>query len=292
MSTAALRPIRDKITSVGIGRKTMAKDLISIAGWDPSGGAGVLLDLRVFERLGHRGSGVLTAVTAQEAGRVSRVFPMTAAAVVAQFERLAEGRAVDGLKVGMLATLANLRAVARILDRQAGRPRVLDPVLRSTSGAFLLEKKAWPRFLDAMGGKAELITPNLDEAAAMTGLPVRSVAEMKQAAEKIHLRSGLPCLLKGGHLEGQAVDVLFDGREFTAFPHVRLPRRVHGTGCFLASAILGYLAEGRPLKESCGLGIFRTGQAIRSAKPAGPGIWVFDLSRSRGRLPLPSRGSD
>jgi hydroxymethylpyrimidine/phosphomethylpyrimidine kinase len=270
----------------------MAKNLIAVAGWDPSGGAGVLLDLRVFERLGHRGGGVLTAVTAQDSRRVGRVFPVTAAAVVAQFERLTEGRAVDGLKVGMLATLANLRAVGRILQRQAGRPRVVDPVLRSSSGALLLEKKAWPRVLDTIGGKAELITPNLDEAEALTGRRVRNVAEMKQAAEGIHLRSGLPCLLKGGHLEGQAVDILFDGREFTAFAHARMPRRVHGTGCFLASAILGYLAEGRPLKESCGLGIFRTGQAIRSAVPAGPGTWVFDLSRGRGRPPLPPRGSD
>jgi hydroxymethylpyrimidine kinase/phosphomethylpyrimidine kinase len=269
----------------------MAKDLISIAGWDPSGGAGVLLDLRVFERLGHRGRGVLTAVTAQDPRRVARVYPVTAAAVAAQFERLTDGLAVDGLKIGMLATSANLRAVGRILDRQAGRPRVVDPVLRSTSGAFLLEKKAWPRLLDTLGGKADLITPNLDEAAALTGLPVRNVAEMKRAAERIHLRSGLPCLLKGGHLEGQAVDILFDGREFSAFPHVRVDRRVHGTGCFLASAILAYLAEGRPLKEACGLGIFRTGQAIRSAVPAGPEVWVFDLSRGRGRPPLPPRRS-
>jgi len=272
-------------------------NLISIAGWDPSGGAGVLLDLRVFERLGHRGYGVLTAVTAQDPGRVAGVFPVTARAVAGQFGRLAEGLDVDGLKVGMLGTSANLRAAARILERHQGRPRVVDPVLRSSSGAMLLEKKAWPRFLEAFEGRADLITPNLDEAAVLAGRPVRNVAEMKLAAEKIHLRSGLPCLLKGGHLEVQAVDILFDGREFTAFAHPRVARSVHGTGCFLASAILCYLAEGRPLKEACGLGIFRTGQAIRAAVQsattglAGTGIWVFDLSRGRGRVPLPSRGS-
>ena len=119
----------------------------------------------------------------------------------------------------MLATSANLKVVARILEKHARLPRVIDPVLRSSSGALLLEKKAWPRFLETVEGKASLITPNLDEAAALTGRPVRNVAEMRRAAEKIHLRSGIPCLVKGGHLEGQAVDILFDGKEFSAFAH-------------------------------------------------------------------------
>jgi len=265
------------------------KSLISIAGWDPSAAAGVLLDIRVFERLGQRGFGVLTAVTAQNPERVNRVFPVTARAVAGQFDGLAEGIAVGGIKVGMLATSGNLTAVARILGRHAGLPRVVDPVLLSSSGALLLEKKAWPRFLEALDGKADLITPNIGEAAALTGRPVRTVSEMKAAAEKIHLRCGIPCLLKGGHLEGPITDILFDGHAFASFSHPRQPRNVRGTGCFLSSAILCYLADGRPLKEACGLGIFRTGQAIRSSVPAGKDVWVFDLSRERGRVPLPPR---
>ena len=265
----------------------MTRDLISIGGYDPSGSAGVLLDIRVFERLGQRGFGVLTAVTAQNPERVDRVFPVTARALTGQFERLAEGRVVAGIKVGMLATSANLRAAARVLERQACVPRVVDPVLRSSSGALLLEKRAWPRFLEAFEGRADLVTPNLDEAEALTRRTVRSVAAMKLAAEKIHRRSGIACLLKGGHLEGHAVDVLFDGREFSAFAHPKLDRKVRGTGCFLASSILAYLADGRPLKEACGLGISRVGRAMRAAVPAGQGTWVFDLNRERGRVPLP-----
>jgi hydroxymethylpyrimidine/phosphomethylpyrimidine kinase len=187
----------------------------------------------------------------------------------------------------MLATAANLRATARILEGRKGLPRVIDPVLRSSSGMPLLEKRAWPLFLDAVEGRADLITPNLDEAAALTRRPVRNVAEMKVAAEKIHRRSGVPCLLKGGHLEGQAVDILFDGKDFAAFAHPKLARNVRGTGCFLSSAILGYLAEGRPLKEACGLGIVRVLRAIRAAVPAGGGTWIFDLNREGGRVPLP-----
>ena len=265
------------------------KNLISIAGWDPSGGAGVLLDIRVFERLGQQGYGVLAAVTVQNAERVDRVFPLTARAVTGQFERLAEAIVVDGIKVGMLATSANLGAVARILGKNELLPRVIDPILRSSSGMRLLDKKAWPRFLDAVAGRADLITPNLSEAAVLAGRPVRNVAEMKAAAQKIHLRSGIPCLLKGGHLERQAIDILFDGKDFTAFAHPKQPRNVRGTGCFLSSAILSYLAEERPLKEACALGIFRVGRAIRSAVPAGQGVWIFDFNRERGRVPLPPR---
>lgn len=265
----------------------MAKNLVSIAGWDPSAGAGALLDVRVFERLGHRGYAVLTALTAQSPARVQAVYPVTARALTGQIERLADGVEIGGLKVGMLGTAANLRAVARVLERHAGVPRVVDPVLRSSSGAALLERTAWPRVLDELEGRAELITPNLDEAEALTRKTVRGLAEMKQAAEKIHLRSGVPCLVKGGHLEGTATDVLYDGKDFSVFAHPRLARNVRGTGCFLASAILCYLADGRPLKEACGLGIFRLGKAIRAAAPAGPGIWVFDFSRERGRAPRP-----
>ena len=270
----------------------MIKGLVSIAGWDPSAGAGVLLDLLVFEKLGQRGFGVLAAVTAQGPERVVGVFPLPARAVADQFESLAGGLVVGGIKVGMLATSANLKVVAGILAKHDGLPRVIDPVLRSSSGALLLEKKAWPRFLETVEGKAGLITPNLAEAAALTGHPVRNAAEMRAAAERIYRRSGIPCLVKGGHLEGQAVDILFDGTEFSAFAHAKVPRNVHGTGCFLSSAILCYLAEGRPLKEACGLGIFRVGRAIRAAVPGGEGVWVFDFNRERGRVPLPPRGPD
>lgn len=265
----------------------MSKNLVTIAGWDPSAGAGALVDLRVFERLGHRGFAVLTALTAQGPARVHAVFPVTARALSGQFERLAEGLGIGGLKVGMLATAANLKATARILERHAGVPRVVDPVLRASSGAALLERAAWARLLDELGGRAELLTPNLDEAEALTRRPVRSLAEMKLAAERIHLRSGIPCLVKGGHLDGAATDLLFDGKAFAAFTHPRLARNVRGTGCFLASAILCYLAEGRPLKEACGLGVFRVGKAMRAAVPAGQGVWTFDFSRERGRGPLP-----
>lgn len=267
----------------------MPKNLVSIAGYDPSGGAGVLLDRNVFERLGHRGFGVLTAVTAQNPERVDRVFPMAARAVAAQFGRLAEAIDVDGIKVGMLATAGNLAGAARILGDHPRVPRVVDPVFRSSSGAVLLERAAWPRFLDAFAGKADLITPNLDEAEILTGGKVRTVAEMRSAAERIVRAGRMPCLLKGGHLEGPPVDVLYDGRTFTLFRHPRQAGSFHGSGCFLSSAILVFLTEERPLPKACGLAIAEVGRAMRSAVPAGLGRRVFDVNRGRDRAPAKGR---
>ncbi len=263
----------------------MTKDLISIAGYDPSAGAGVLLDIGVFERLGFRGFGVLTAVTAQNPERVDRVFPLSARAIAGQFGRLSETAVIAGIKVGMIGTAGNLTAIARILARNAGIPRVVDPVFRSSSGAVLLEKKAWPRYLDILGENADLITPNLDEAETLVGGPIRSVSAMRKAAAKITRASRIPCLLKGGHLRGAAVDILYDGREFTHFEHGRSTKNVHGTGCFLSSAILGHLAAGHMLKEACGLGIDLVGKAIREAVPAAGNRWTFALSRGPNRDP-------
>ena len=267
----------------------MRKILVSIAGYDPSGGAGVLLDIGVFARLGHRGFGVLTAVTAQSAERVDRVFPVAARAVAAQFDRLAGSGPVGGIKVGMLATAENLAAAAGILAGNTAVPRVVDPVFRSSSGAVLLEKRARDGFLAALRGRADLITPNLDEAAVLAGAPVRTASDMGSAARAIARAARMPCLLKGGHLDGPPADLLDDGKAVTVFEHARQARSVHGTGCYLSSAILAFLAEGRPLAESCALGIARVGRAIRAAGPAGRGRWAFDLSRERGRTPAKGR---
>ncbi len=255
----------------------MARTLLSIAGYDPSGGAGVGLDIRVFSHLGFRGAGILTSVTAQNAAEMKKAFHLPPEMVMGQYEALAGGTRLGGIKTGMTGTLENLTAAARILAANPSIPRVVDPVLKSSSEAVLLEKKAVPRLLELIEGRASLITPNLDEASALTGLPIRTVDDMKEAAQRIH-RSGLvPCLVKGGHLRGEAVDVLFDGRAFAVFRHERLGKKVHGTGCFLSAAILGYLAGGRGLEEACRRAIRLTAQAIRKAVPAGKGRAAFSF---------------
>lgn len=253
--------------------------LVSIAGFDPSGGAGVLLDLHVIEALGFRGAAVVTAVTAQTAAGVRSFVSLPASSIKSQFEALAEDMKIAGIKVGMLGSLANLRAVAGVLSRTRAVPRVVDPVFRATSGAWLIDKRAVRSFLASISGRATLITPNLAEASLLTGRTVTSVGQMKAAALGIFEGYGIPCLIKGGQLRGRLVDVLYDGREHALFVHARSRHDVHGTGCFLSSAILGFLARGRTLHEACHLGIELTAEARRRALRVGRGrpVFIFPL---------------
>jgi len=253
----------------------MARNLLSIAGYDPSGGAGVVLDLRVFEHLGFRGFGVLTALTAQDARRVQAVYSLPSRLVRSQVRALSRGRRFSGIKVGMAGSLENLTTIIRILAVHPNLPRVVDPVFRSSSGFWLIEKNAAAAFLELLKGRASLITPNLDEASALAGFPVRTVDGMQEAAGRIQARCGIPCLVKGGHLRSEAVDVLYDGDRFRTFRHARMRKDVHGTGCFLSAAILGGLAGGCRLEEACRRGIALTVRAIRKSAPAGGGRSVF-----------------
>jgi hydroxymethylpyrimidine kinase/phosphomethylpyrimidine kinase len=177
----------------------------------------------------------------------------------------------------MLGSRENLAAVSRILGAHPGLPRVVDPVLRSTSGFRLLEARGAAEFLRLLRGSASLLTPNLDEASALAGLRVGSVEAMKEAARRIAGECGVPCLVKGGHLRGEVADVLHDGRELSVFRHRRLRRSVHGTGCFLSAAILGYLADGLGLEEACGRGIALTARSIGRSVAAGRGRRVFGV---------------
>jgi hydroxymethylpyrimidine/phosphomethylpyrimidine kinase len=256
----------------------MMKNLLSIAGYDPSGGAGSGLDIRVFARLGFRGFGILTAVTAQNAAGVKKAFPLPAGLVRSQYLAMAEEMSLAGIKIGMVGTGENLAAVARILAANPSLPRVVDPVFRSSSGAPLFEPRAVRRFLEILGGNASLITPNLDEAAALTGRRVGTVEGMKDAARTIFQAGSIPCLLKGGHLGGAAADVLFDGKACTVFRHARVAGEVHGTGCFLSAAILGFLAKGLDLEPACRRAIRMTVEAVRRAEPVGKARAVFSFA--------------
>jgi hydroxymethylpyrimidine/phosphomethylpyrimidine kinase len=253
----------------------MTRNLLTIAGYDPSGGAGAGLDIRVFNRLGFKGFGVLTSVTAQNSIKVTEAVHLPSRLVQSQYMALRDEVRLSGIKVGMTGTLENLAAAARILAGNPSAPRVVDPVFRSSSGARLIEKEAAARYLELLRGVADLLTPNLEEASALARLPVRTVADMKRAAERIFELSRIPSLVKGGHLPGGAVDVLCDGARLVLFSHPRVRKNVHGTGCFLSAAILGYLARGSDLKEACRRGVGLTVRAISEAIPSGKGRSVF-----------------
>lgn len=249
----------------------MNRTLLSIAGYDPSGGAGALLDVQVFEALGFHGAAVLTALTIQNTVAVRRVVPIPARTVSEQYRALAGDMKLSGIKVGMLGSRTIVPVLARILAANAGIPRVVDPVLRASSGALLFEERGISAFLRAVRSRASLLTPNIDEAAILSGRPVRTPKDMTEAAKAIYERTEVPCLVKGGHLQKSAVNILFDGRRTAVFGHEKLARDVHGTGCFLSSAILGHLARGRSLEKACGLAAEMVHTAILESIRPGKG---------------------
>ena len=253
----------------------MKKSLLTIAGFDPSGGAGVLLDIRTFAALGFHGAAVLTAVTVQNTARVHDAVPLPASLVADQFEVLAGDLAFAGIKVGMVGSRDNVAAVAKILRAVRGKPRVVDPVFRASSGAPLLEGEAIPEFLPAIRGQATVLTPNLEEAGRLVGRRVTDAAGMRAAAEEIYDLGRIPCLIKGGHLAGDPVNLLFDGKACALFGRPRIRKDVHGTGCLFSAALLGYLAKGKTLVKACDLATDYTAEAIRKAVRVGRGRPIF-----------------
>jgi len=253
----------------------MSRVLLTIAGFDPSAGAGVLLDLKVFARHGFQGVSALTGVTVQNTETVKSVHPFPGNLLLRQYRALADDIGLSGIKVGMAAVESQLKAISGILRENRDIPRVIDPVFRSSSGAWLLEPKALPLFLRRIGKHATVLTPNMDEAGRLTGSAVRNIPEMIAAAKAIYEIARSPCLVTGGHLEGEAVNCLFDGRRIFLFGKKRLKKDVHGTGCIFSSSLLCYLAMGRRLERAAELATEFTHEAIRTSVRIGRGRPVF-----------------
>jgi len=257
----------------------MKKTLLSVAGLDPSAGAGILLDLQVFGLHGFHGAAVLTSATAQNTRAVKKVLALPVSFLLDQYRALAADLPLAGIKVGMLGSGRNVQAVSRILDLAGDIPRVIDPVFRSSSGFWLLGKKFIPEYLSAIKGKASLFTPNISEAELILGLKIRDGEGMKAAAGCIYELVRIPCLVKGGHLaQGREVaDVLYDGHRQVVITHQKIRKDVHGTGCFLSSTALAYLAQGWPLVRACRRAVAQTMQAIALSRPAGRGRPVISV---------------
>ncbi len=255
------------------------RTLLSLAGFDPSGGAGLILDLAVFRGLGFHGAGVMTALTFQNTRGVQGVRSLPRRDVEAQYRALRDDLPWSGLKVGMIGSPENLAFIGRVLAGNGRLPRVIDPVLRSSSGARLLERTAVSRFLASIRGRASVITPNIAEAAVLSGRHIRGLDDARRAARAIFEATGVPCLIKGGHGQGPVVDLLYDGRTDKVFVHKRLTADVHGTGCFLSAALLAFLAGGRDLERACGLAIRLTVRAMRESIRPGRGRRIMAVNR-------------
>jgi hydroxymethylpyrimidine kinase/phosphomethylpyrimidine kinase len=254
---------------------------LTIAGSDPTGGAGLQADLQVFRAFGVHGAGVVTALTVQDTAKVHRVLPVFPSAVLDQIRALARDLAPDAVKLGMLATDDVARNVALGLEElaraSAGRARlVIDPVLAAGDGSPLLERRAIPTLVGLLP-RAALVTPNLPEAEALTGRDASTRAGAEAAARALVEELGAPAaLLKGGHREGAADDLLAlregTGVALRWLPGERIAGgRVHGTGCALAAAIAAGLARGEALEAAVARARAFVLDAIRRAEAPGGG---------------------
>jgi hydroxymethylpyrimidine/phosphomethylpyrimidine kinase len=249
--------------------------LLSIAGYDPSGGAGALMDVSVFEAAGFKGMAVLTALTVQNTREVRKVVPFPPQTILDQFRALAGDVAFLGIKVGMLGSMGNAGALGRILAGIGPVPVVIDPVLSSSSGAVLLPRASAGALMKAIRGRASLLTPNLSEAEVLSGLRVRSPEQMLAAGRAIFDRAGVPCLVTGGHLKKDCVNILWDGRKAAVFGSPKLPKDAHGTGCYLSASILVRLANGASLLKACADATEATREAIRRSARPGAGRFIL-----------------
>lgn len=232
-------------------------NVVSIAGIDPSGGAGVFADLKAFSALGAYGCGVVVALTAQNTRAVTGVALTEPAFVAAQIDTLFDDVAISAIKIGMLGSAPLIDTVAKRLEAVAnGAPIVLDPVMVSKSGDSLLAADATDALIGQLVPLATVITPNLPEAGVLLAEPAPdNLPTMRQAAERLRaLMTGEHAwvLLKGGHLTGDAsTDILFDGSQMIELPAPRIAtRNTHGTGCTLSAAIAALLAQGRTVPEA------------------------------------------
>lgn len=237
----------------GVTRAVEKKISLTIAGSDPSGGAGIQADLKTFAALGVYGYSAITAVIAQNSAAVERVAPVEPAMVAAQIETLAAERPPDAIKTGALGTAAIVEAVADSITRLGLAAPVVDPVLISTSGARLLDRAGERAMLARLFPVARVVTPNLPEAQALSGIEGSSAAAIREMARALNAAGARAVLVKGGHLHSpsEASDLLYDGREFTVLRAQRIAGGgAHGLGCALSAAIAAYLALGMGLVEA------------------------------------------
>ena len=245
---------------------------LTIAGSDSGGGAGLQADLKTFAALGVYGMSAVTAITAQNTVGVQGVIELPADFVGLQIASVVEDIGVDAVKTGMLANAEIIAVVAAKVKEHDLPNLVVDPVMVAKSGDSLLRADARDALINLLLPLAIVVTPNLHEARVLTGLTIDNTEGMKRAAAAIHGLGARYVVVKGGHLPGESVDVLFDGHEFALFRSPRIETgNTHGTGCTFASAIAAGLAKGQSVVEAVGAAKEFITMALRHSLDLGHG---------------------
>ncbi len=271
------------------------KKALTIAGSDSGGGAGIQADLKAFAARGVYGTSALTAITAQNTVGVWGVYELPADFVGEQIDAVMGDIGADAWKTGMLANAEIVCLVAERARRYSVGLLVVDPVMVAKSGDPLLREDARQALVEQLIGLATVVTPNVHEAEALTGTKIAGLHEAKAAAAAIQAMGAANVVVKGGHLEqpGRAVDVLYDGKTFTAFSAPRIEtKNTHGTGCTFASAIAAELAKGLAVPEAVRVAKIYLTAALRDGARREIGAGHGPPSHFLGReLELPADGA-
>ncbi|OOG39221.1 bifunctional hydroxymethylpyrimidine kinase/phosphomethylpyrimidine kinase [Rhodanobacter sp. C05] len=250
---------------------------LTIAGSDSGGGAGIQADLKTFHARGVHGLSVITAITSQNTRGVSAVHAVPLTHIRSQLAALFDDFPIAAVKTGMLGNAAITRLVAREMAARKPAWLVVDPVMIATSGARLLDEDAVEALTEELIPLADLLTPNLPEAEALLGHPIRTAAQFDAAGEALLMLGAGAVLLKGGHAQGdEVVDRYYDARSVLELRHPRLPLEGHGTGCTLASAIAAELACGRSPRSAVRRAVAYVHRALqRGYRPGGGAAHVL-----------------
>jgi len=253
------------------------KIALTIAGSDPTGGAGFQADLKVFSALGVYGLSVPACLTAQDTRGVKGVFPLPAGFIKEELETLLRDIKPHALKSGMLLTKDSIKAAAEIIRKHRLKNFVLDPVYISSSGKRLIGPGGLSTLKEMLLPLAAVITPNLREAEALTGKRIKNLEDMARAAEAIREMGPKIVIITGGHLEGDPFDLFWDGKKFHFLKGKRIPGRYHGTGCAYSAALTALLALGNtPLEAAKGAKRF-VEKAIKKAVKPGKGMGILGI---------------
>lgn len=248
------------------------KRILTIAGSDSGGGAGIQADLKVITVLGGFGMSAITALTAQNTVGVHGVHAVPLDFIAQQIDVVMTDIGADAAKTGMLATPEIVGVVAAAISRHHIEPLVVDPVMVAKSGDVLLAQEAQQALKTELLPLAHAVTPNLPEAEVLCGFPVNNPDSMRAAARKIHQMGPTHVIVKGGHLDGRAVDILYDGNEFTTYDGPRLEQgNTHGTGCSFSAALATLLGQGVEIKAAVDQAKQYITRAIEAGLPIGKG---------------------
>lgn len=257
------------MASVG-GRKVPSA--LTIAGSDSGGGAGIQADLKTFAALGVYGTSALTAITAQNTVAVTAVHEIPADIIAAQIQAVISDIGADAVKTGMLSSIAIVEVVAQELRRHRVERLVVDPVMIAKSGDSLLREEAVEALRTQLLPLALVVTPNIPEAEVLTGMTIASHQDMRRAAEQIVGMGARGVVVKGGHLDGPATDLFYDGSRFQEFTAPRIDTvNTHGTGCTFASAVAAGLAQNMSVIDAVAQAKEYVTEAIRRSFPIGQG---------------------